>query len=227
MGRSYGDVRPQLGFKVISLTGHLSADPELTQLGEQQAQDARSAWETERRIGVPIPERLYTSPLTRAIRTNQITFDDTMVSGLERTIVEVSLFIPCTYVLDALVLTRRCRPFANSTVFIPATSGAHAQRSTMRFRNIHSRRTLLRPMYSGKRIIARRTLISTVARQVFWISYFKMTVNNVGWFLCDSFPRHCKLMALAVISITTHGGFIGGFLRVCHHHPWFLPTGGE
>ena len=103
---------------VISLTSHLSADPELKQSGEQQARDARSAWETEQCFGVPVPERLYTSPLTRAIRTNQITFDDTMVSGLERTIVEVSLFIPCTYVLDALMLMRRCRTFTNNTVFI-------------------------------------------------------------------------------------------------------------
>ena len=84
---------------VLSLTSHLSANRVLTQLGEQQVWDARSAWETEQRFGVPVPERLYTSPLTRAIHTNQITFDDTMVSSLERTIVEVSLFIPCTYVL--------------------------------------------------------------------------------------------------------------------------------
>ena len=158
-----GTCVPNLVSNVVSLTSHLSADPELTQLGEQQARDACSAWETERRFGVPVPERLYTSPLTRAIRTNQITFDDTVVSGLERTIMEVSLFIPCTYVLYALMLTRRCRTFANNTVFIPATNGAHAQRSTMHFRNIHSRRVLPKPMYSGKRITARRTLILTFA----------------------------------------------------------------
>ena len=80
---------------VISLTSHLSADPELKQSGEQQARDACSAWEMEQHFGVPVPERLYTSHLMRAVTTNQITFDDTMVFGLERTIVEVSLFIPC------------------------------------------------------------------------------------------------------------------------------------
>ena len=30
-----------------------------------------------------------------------------------------------------------------------------------------------------------------------------------------------------VISITSHYGFIGAFLRVCEHHPWVLSTGGE
>ena len=35
-----------------------------------------------------------------------------------------------------------------------------------------------------------------------------------------------SLVALSVISITAHGGFIGGFLRMCKHRPWILPTGG-
>ena len=68
---------------------HLVADPQLTPLGEQQALDARSAWETERRFGVPTPERLYTSPLTRAIRTNQFTFEGA-ITTLSTTIKEVN-----------------------------------------------------------------------------------------------------------------------------------------
>lgn len=68
------------------------ADPELTPLGEQQAQEVHAAWEKERQIEIPLPGKLYTSPLTRAIRTNQVTFDETVLpSGPKTTtIVEVS-----------------------------------------------------------------------------------------------------------------------------------------
>ncbi|KAG8218932.1 hypothetical protein J3R82DRAFT_4640 [Butyriboletus roseoflavus] len=67
-------------------------DPQLTPLGEQQAQEANAAWEKELQFEIPLPEKLYTSPLTRAIRTNQVTFDDAVLpSGPRTTIVEVSL----------------------------------------------------------------------------------------------------------------------------------------
>lgn len=79
---------------LVSLTRHLIADPQLTPLGEQQARDARSAWEMERGFGIPFPRKLYTSPLTRAIRTNQMTFEDAISSGLRTTIVEVIMFVP-------------------------------------------------------------------------------------------------------------------------------------
>ncbi|KAH0840201.1 hypothetical protein J3R83DRAFT_1202 [Lanmaoa asiatica] len=69
-------------------------DPQLTPLGVQQAQEAHDAWEREHRFGIPLPEKLYTSPLTRAIRTNQMTFDDTLLpSGPKTIIVEVNLRI--------------------------------------------------------------------------------------------------------------------------------------
>ncbi|KAG6369487.1 histidine phosphatase superfamily [Boletus reticuloceps] len=71
---------------LISPTCRLTADPQLTPLGEQQAWDAHVAWETERRFGIPVPEKLYTSPLTRAIRTSQITFDNLIVCDLRTTI---------------------------------------------------------------------------------------------------------------------------------------------
>ncbi|KAF8138803.1 histidine phosphatase superfamily [Boletus edulis] len=66
-------------------------DPQLTPLGEQQAQEAHAAWKTERLFGIPLPEKLYTSPLTRAIRTHQVTFGDTpFPSGLKTMILEVN-----------------------------------------------------------------------------------------------------------------------------------------
>ncbi|KAJ7064306.1 histidine phosphatase superfamily [Mycena amicta] len=49
-------------------------DPELTALGKQQAAAANAMWKTEIAAGIPFPERLYCSPMTRAIQTQQITF---------------------------------------------------------------------------------------------------------------------------------------------------------
>lgn len=66
------------------------ADPRLTELGQLQAQEAHSAWKEERDFNIPIPEKLYCSPLTRAIQTNQLTFDESIVPGLEVIILEVS-----------------------------------------------------------------------------------------------------------------------------------------
>ncbi|KAI0042678.1 phosphoglycerate mutase-like protein [Auriscalpium vulgare] len=50
-------------------------DPNLTPLGEGQARNANTAWRLELSRGVPIPQRLYVSPMKRAFRTYQLTFD--------------------------------------------------------------------------------------------------------------------------------------------------------
>jgi broad specificity phosphatase PhoE len=52
------------------------ADPQLTKLGEQQAHDAHAMWAAEIKAGIPIPGKFYCSPLTRAMRTNAITFGE-------------------------------------------------------------------------------------------------------------------------------------------------------
>ena len=96
MARSFGDVRRSchIGSR-HDRQRHSKADPQLTPLGEQQAQEAHAAWEKERQFGIPLPGKLYTSPLTRAIRTNQVTFDDAILpSGPRTMIVEVSLRAP-------------------------------------------------------------------------------------------------------------------------------------
>ena len=49
-------------------------DPELTALGEEQAQSAKDAWIREKQEGIPLPEAMYCSPFRRAIRTCHITF---------------------------------------------------------------------------------------------------------------------------------------------------------
>ncbi|KAF8648996.1 hypothetical protein AX16_006110 [Volvariella volvacea WC 439] len=52
-------------------------DPELTSLGEDQARDAAKMWKAELALAdpIPLPSKFYSSPLTRAARTCQITFE--------------------------------------------------------------------------------------------------------------------------------------------------------
>ncbi|KAF7365756.1 F-box domain-containing protein [Mycena venus] len=51
-------------------------DPELTAIGKAQAVDANAVWKTElAAANMPLPGRLYCSPMTRAIQTNVITFE--------------------------------------------------------------------------------------------------------------------------------------------------------
>ncbi|KDQ16130.1 hypothetical protein BOTBODRAFT_130372 [Botryobasidium botryosum FD-172 SS1] len=54
-------------------------DPLLTELGISQAEVAHVAWKTEIPYGVPLPS-LYSSPLSRAASTLEITFNDIMIS---------------------------------------------------------------------------------------------------------------------------------------------------
>jgi len=55
-------------------------DPQLTELGISQAEVAHVAWKTEIPYGIPLPS-LYSSPLSRAASTLEITFDDIMISA--------------------------------------------------------------------------------------------------------------------------------------------------
>ncbi len=73
------------------------ADPRLTPIGEEQARSVHAAWEREILRGLPVPQRFYCSPLTRAIRTLQLTFEGILPADLKPIILEVMSFMPsCT-----------------------------------------------------------------------------------------------------------------------------------
>jgi hypothetical protein len=65
-------------FSILDNKAHVRnlADPDLTDIGMRQAMDAHAAWEAERQleVGIPLPEKLYCSPMTRALHTHIITF---------------------------------------------------------------------------------------------------------------------------------------------------------
>ncbi|KAG2010599.1 hypothetical protein CC2G_013411 [Coprinopsis cinerea AmutBmut pab1-1] len=50
-------------------------DPLLTPTGIEQAKDVRKMWEKEISAGLGLPSKIYSSPLSRALRTCFITFD--------------------------------------------------------------------------------------------------------------------------------------------------------
>jgi broad specificity phosphatase PhoE len=66
-----------------------AADPHLTAIGEEQGRSAHAAWEREILRGVPVPQKYYCSPLTRAIRTLELTFIDVLPADTKPLIVEV------------------------------------------------------------------------------------------------------------------------------------------
>ena len=74
---------------LLSVLPLCAADPRLTAIGEEQARSAHAAWEREMLRGVPIPQKYYCSPLTRAIRTLELTFVDVLPANTRPLIVEV------------------------------------------------------------------------------------------------------------------------------------------
>lgn len=50
------------------------ADAHLTKAGIEDAKTANRAWATQLKHGIPLPESYYTSPLSRALQTANITF---------------------------------------------------------------------------------------------------------------------------------------------------------
>ncbi|OCK75126.1 phosphoglycerate mutase-like protein [Lepidopterella palustris CBS 459.81] len=67
--------------KLDGADGITWADADLTELGEKQAEGVSEFWKSHLTVeggGIPVPQSYYLSPLTRAIRTAEITF-----AGLE------------------------------------------------------------------------------------------------------------------------------------------------
>lgn len=75
---------------MLSVLPLCAADPRLTAIGEEQARSAHAAWEREILRGVPVPQKYYCSPLTRAIRTLELTFVDVLPADAKPLIIEVS-----------------------------------------------------------------------------------------------------------------------------------------
>ncbi|KAI5116302.1 hypothetical protein M0805_003657 [Coniferiporia weirii] len=74
----YGDKPWFERWGLIDCDGEIVWAPDalLTDLGEDQAHDAQAMWKQEQAAAnIPQPDKLYCSPMTRALRTCRITFD--------------------------------------------------------------------------------------------------------------------------------------------------------
>ncbi|GAA6061935.1 hypothetical protein JCM10212_001503 [Sporobolomyces blumeae] len=56
-------------------------DPSLTPLGESQARAVNRAWKRELQAGVPLPQKLYSSPLSRSAKTLELTWGDVLIEN--------------------------------------------------------------------------------------------------------------------------------------------------
>ncbi|KAI9512330.1 phosphoglycerate mutase-like protein, partial [Russula earlei] len=70
----YGRVSGKWALKDGDGTLIWGPDPRLTETGEEQARNAHAAWEREIARDIQVPQRFYCSPLTRALRTLELTF---------------------------------------------------------------------------------------------------------------------------------------------------------
>lgn len=62
-------------------------DADLTDEGKIQAEMAHGLWNEELKFGIPLPQKLYCSPLTRALRTHLITFGGIDFKSKPKTII--------------------------------------------------------------------------------------------------------------------------------------------
>jgi len=62
-------------------------DPDLTDIGTGQAAMAHALWKAEIAADLPLPEKLYCSPMTRALRTHSITFNGIIVNDNHKTVI--------------------------------------------------------------------------------------------------------------------------------------------
>lgn len=97
-------------------------DPNLTPTGEEQAKAASTAWKTELKHGIPLPQKHYASPLQRALNTFRLTFQEGGFvdrSSLRVTILEVCS-LPLSDVEEPHLLVRT---YVKRTACIHAISG--------------------------------------------------------------------------------------------------------
>ncbi|KAJ7776925.1 phosphoglycerate mutase-like protein, partial [Mycena maculata] len=83
--------RKQWNESVSYLSGlipaHFGPDPELTALGKEQAAAVNKVWKEELTAGIPLPQKMYCSPMTRALDTYMITFRG--ISSMRPLVVEL------------------------------------------------------------------------------------------------------------------------------------------
>ena len=208
--------------RLISPLPVLPADPCLTATGEEQARRARDAWENElsRDVPVPMPQRFYCSPLTRAIRTLNLTFENLLPEPLRPIILEVALLMLRCYSANTFS-TQNCREEYGEHTCDKRRTKSELQDE---FPNVvfeegfEEEEVLWTPIHESKASVERRAKL--VLDRVFQNDHDVTCAFDPHLSNNQNFSRDLD------ISITAHSGWINAFLRVVGRDNYALPTGG-
>lgn len=197
------------------LANTLQADAELTDLGIAQAQAANAGWKTQLKDNIPLPQRLYSSPMRRSASTLDITWKDILLNkGVKPVVSE----------LEETKLTPRSRSTgASRSASTPATGAT-------------TRATLPLTTVSGGVI---RGMIGADSRPAGFEFEPSFTEHDLLWdpIYEETGPQQAKRIRNALnqifatdpstfISITAHSGVINAFFLATGHNKFSVQTGG-
>ncbi|CEQ38919.1 SPOSA6832_00375 [Sporobolomyces salmonicolor] len=174
-------------------------DPVLTPLGIAQAQAVNKAWKEQLRDGVPLPQRLYSSPLSRAASTLNITWKDILIDQGEVT----PLFVEH---MREVMGVHTCALFGTAT---PLSSD---QRST---------KTHLEKVFPDFTFD-----VPFSEHDQLWSPDWQESPQQQALRVQQLLNRIFALDSSQYMSITAHGGFINAFFRVVGHPKVKVSPGG-
>ena len=220
-GRAFSNRLRPYPLANVSHLSILSADPHLTAIGEEQARSAHAAWKRELLRGAPIPQRFYCSPLSRATRTLELTFESILPTHLKPLILEV---IVALAFLARRLIYFQLRTAVKKLVNTLATSVGRGQKYNLSSPNLRSKKGLKRTTFCGPPS-AKKTKAWRSVPNWFWIEYSKMIQMTSVWSLL-TYPDQTLNSLHLDISVTAHSGWINAVLRVIGRKNCDLPTGG-
>lgn len=176
-------------------------DPLLTPLGESQARAANEGWKKELKDGIPLPQSLYSSPLQRAARTLEITWDDILLQKHHKSIRPIVSLYNITADLQIKENLRE-------------SIGLHTcdQRSTKSVLAKAFPRFRFEPSFTEHDILWDATYQETGPQEAMRLRF---VLNEI--FATDSHTH---------IGITAHGGVIGALFRAVGRRDMAILPGG-
>lgn len=177
-------------------------DAQLTSLGEEQAKIAHDVWGSELENGVPLPQSLYSSPLSRTLSTAEITFASIPSRSAQS-------LPPLTAELPPILIVENIREM----------NGEHTcdKRNTLSYIT----RTYIARSASPKFIVEE----GFAEEDELW-NEEREPAEHVRERVVDVLDRIFEHDPCRYISITAHHGWITELLGATSHRGYNLPTGG-
>ncbi|KAG8741092.1 hypothetical protein FRC10_003333 [Ceratobasidium sp. 414] len=191
-------------------------DAELTDLGKQQAQLAHNTWTTElaKKDPVPLPTKLFSSPMSRAASTLDITFNGVLLNVKGRhDIVQPYVMENLREVIGVHTCDkRRTKTYIHETYADFCIEPGFTEEDELW--TADHRET------DEEANIRLKAALDTIFGRL-------LSKHDTCKLDCISLDHGPDTESGAiVISVTAHSGAIGAALRVLGHRPYSLPTGG-